>query len=487
MCLIALSPLLLFPNKAHAADLNPPQNLTGYLQGNSIHLSWNAPDTSTVSVERYAIFWDDGVVAGWAVSSMTTNIDIQLSTVEQSGPGLYNFRIRADNDTAGVYSGWSNTLSINTTPLPPAPVQHMAQVNENDILSFNAPEGKIFNSAQAWYGSPDDSTCGADVSSIVTAAFNGLQSSSINANNDTFGDPCGGYYKILWVDFTFINSATPTPTPEPTPTPPAPTPTPEPMPEPGPQPQPPSVQPEPPVVLPEPPVVFPEPPAVEPEPPVVEPEPPVVEPEPPVVEPEPPVVEPEPPVVEPEPPAVEPEPDSEEILQNVIDDAMKDGKLDAEEKVAVAEALLSTLEPGESLSSDAIKEAGLEYKDLPPQTPVDVRTDENGNAVVITAKVAAQVELISDPAAFAAELFSNPGAALAALGSIGADMSDEEREEATKMVVATVIASGAAINAVGAATNSAGSTRGGSSNSGGGSGGGGSSGESKGMRRRKES
>jgi uncharacterized membrane protein YgcG len=97
--------------------------------------------------------------------------------------------------------------------------------------------------------------------------------------------------------------------------------------------------------------------------------------------------------------------------------------------------------------------------------------------------------LISDPAAFAAELFNDPGAALAALGSIGADMTPGEREEATKMVVATVVATGAALNAVGAVAGaSTGGSTGGSHSGGGnsgGSGGGGASGDSKGMRRRK--
>ena len=118
-----------------------------------------------------------------------------------------------------------------------------------------------------------------------------------------------------------------------------------------------------------------------------------------------------------------------------------------------------------------IKASGIEYKDLPPTTPVDVRTDENGNAVVITAEVAAQVELLQNPSALVEELFTNPAAALAAFGSIGADMSDEEREEATDMVVATVVAAGAAINAAAVAAGGAtGSGTGGGGSSGGGSG-----------------
>jgi len=158
------------------------------------------------------------------------------------------------------------------------------------------------------------------------------------------------------------------------------------------------------------------------------------------------------------------------------------GKLNESEKSLVADALVAQAD-GEALSSEQIKDSGIEYKDLPAETPVDVRTDEQGNAVVITAEVAAQVELLQDPGALLTEAFSDPGAALAALGSIGADMSTEEREEATDMVVATVVAAGAAINAAAVAT---GGTTGGStggSTGGGSSGGGSSSPASRGGRR----
>jgi hypothetical protein len=166
------------------------------------------------------------------------------------------------------------------------------------------------------------------------------------------------------------------------------------------------------------------------------------------------------------------EEESKKELEEAIKDA-KDGKeLTEEQKEAVVESLLENVKPGEAITAAAIAASGVSYFDLPPETPVELRTDANGNEVVITAEVAAQVELITDPGAFAAELFSDPGAALAALGSIGADMSDEERKESTEAVVATVIAAGAAINAVAAA--------GGSAPSGGSSGGGNSGGSGNG-------
>lgn len=136
---------------------------------------------------------------------------------------------------------------------------------------------------------------------------------------------------------------------------------------------------------------------------------------------------------------------------------------------------------GEPISAEALAEAGLTYEDLPPGTPVEVRTDENGNAVIINAEVAAALVLLENPAELLGALFDDPGQVLTALSSIGADMSPAEREEATKMVIATVVATGAALNAVGLATGGSAP-----SNGGGGGSGGSSSGENKAVRRRRE-
>ena len=160
----------------------------------------------------------------------------------------------------------------------------------------------------------------------------------------------------------------------------------------------------------------------------------------------------------------------EEELKEIIEDA-KDGKeLTEEQKEVVVTALIEDLKPGESISAAQVQASGVSYSDLPPETPIEVRTDENGNALVITAEVAANIELVQDPGALLEAAFTDPGAALAALGSIGADMTEEEREEATDMVVATVVATGAAINAAAVA---AGGATGGSTGGGGSSGGGG--------------
>ena len=225
-----------------------------------------------------------------------------------------------------------------------------------------------------------------------------------------------------------IPSETPTPeiTPEPTifPTPteiPSPTPTPEPTLEPEPTPEPtPIPSPLETVIEAPEPIVIPEPSEI----PVFEPEPEVVEPEP---EPEP-IVEPE--VVQ-EP--VQDEPTVEELTQEVIDDALADGVLDDTERELVADALLEEF-AGEPVSFEAFEESGLDYEDLPPDTPI---TLENG--VIITAEVADAIDIFDTPTELLSTVFSDPGKALKAIRNVGADMTEEERETSQNTVVAAVI------------------------------------------------
>jgi len=310
---------------------------------------------------------------------------------------------------------------------------------------------------------------------------------------------------------------TPQPTPEPLPTPiPQPEPTPVPIPqpvrperppvviqepEPGPVPQP---QPEPepqPVPVEEPPVTepVPEPVPVEQEPSVPAEEPPVAIPDPegsigePSMEEAPAPVGEEPAPEPPLEPAPEPVPDAPELNPDVPEPlepetiqpeppvVITENSTPAEVQAAVTEIIAQS--QGEPITVETIANAGLTLADLPPDTPIEVRTDEAGNEVVITAEVAIALVLLENPAELLAELFSDPANALLAIASIGADMSVEERKESEKIIIASVIAGQAAVNAAGMAAASA-TTR---TPSGGGhtGGGGASAGESKAVRRRK--
>ena len=235
----------------------------------------------------------------------------------------------------------------------------------------------------------------------------------------------------------------------------APVPEPAPIPEPEPVPPPEPAPVAPPIIIdyqpvgPEP---VPEPPAPAEEPPTPVVEEPVIEaPEPPAEPEQPPAVEEEPPIpVEEAPPTPVEEPPVpvEEAPPVVTEDSTP------EEVEAAVEAIIEAAD-GEAITAEAIAEAGLTLEDLPTQTPVEVRTDDNGNAVVITAEVAIALQVFDSPAELVSAIFDDPGQVLTAVANIGADMSDEEREESEEIIVASVIASQAAINAAGMAAGTA--------------------------------
>jgi hypothetical protein len=99
-----------------------------------------------------------------------------------------------------------------------------------------------------------------------------------------------------------------------------------------------------------------------------------------------------------------------------------------------AEELLADLAPGEAVSFEDFEASGLDYADLPPDTPI---TLENG--VILTAEIADAIEIFDTPAELLSTVFSDPGKALKALRNVGADMTPEERETSQNTVVAAVI------------------------------------------------
>ena len=138
---------------------------------------------------------------------------------------------------------------------------------------------------------------------------------------------------------------------------------------------------------------------------------------------------------------------------NLSEALSEDGKFTLVEKDLVADVLVSSAE-GAPVTAANIESAGLEYNDLPPLIPVEVREDINGNPVVITAEVASALLVLENPAALAAAIAGcfNPDEAIEglteeqkcelgkALLSMGADMSIPEREKAEDIVVVTIIA-----------------------------------------------
>ena len=138
---------------------------------------------------------------------------------------------------------------------------------------------------------------------------------------------------------------------------------------------------------------------------------------------------------------------------NLSEALTEDGIFTLAEKDLVADVLVSSAE-GAPVTAANIESAGLEYRDLPPTIPVEVREDANGNPVVIQAEVASALLVLESPAALANAIATcfNPDEAIEglteeqkcelgkALLSMGADMSVPEREKAEDIVVVTIIA-----------------------------------------------
>jgi len=223
-------------------------------------------------------------------------------------------------------------------------------------------------------------------------------------------------------------TATPTPTPTPTPTEtptespsPTPTPTETPSPDPTPSPTPDPVQPDP----------NPQP-TFEPEPVVIE------EPEPIVIE----ELQPEP-VIEPslEPTPIEEIIPVEEEMDNAIEELLvNEEEITDEQLENIAELLIENYEVDEAMPvADLIEglndEQTLEFLEQLDENQII----EYREGVELEAGVAIVFEQLSDPAALLGEFVSDPGQVLEALGQLGADMTEEEREDSQSVVVATVI------------------------------------------------
>lgn len=143
-----------------------------------------------------------------------------------------------------------------------------------------------------------------------------------------------------------------------------------------------------------------------------------------------------------------------------------DGELSQEDRAVVVSAILEeALQTGGVVDSEAVKSSGLDYSDLPPETPVDVRTDAEGNAVVISAEVADNLEVFSSGEKLVATLLSDPAKVLSAIADIGLDMSEEERRESEQVVVAAVVVANIAQTAAAAARALGGGAPGGGSSS----------------------
>ena len=146
-------------------------------------------------------------------------------------------------------------------------------------------------------------------------------------------------------------------------------------------------------------------------------------------------------------PVIEDLPDIPEEIIEVIEDLPIEEVVIDEEPITIEEAVADIIAEaeanGEAITTEDMEEAGITLADLPADTPVQL-----DNGVVIEAGTVVALQLLESPAELISAIFDNPAEVLTALSNIGADMSEEERTESENTIIASVIATQAAVNAV---------------------------------------
>jgi hypothetical protein len=413
------------PPPPPAPSLNAPVNVSAtQLQDGTVQLTWDSPAATSTSVERYAVSWStDNFTTGWGVASTTNSIIIPRDSFATTG-GLdqtYQFRIRSDNDTSAIYSSFSEIAStVVASPPPPLPTvpEGATVTNEGSSVQVVAPEGKRIASAVGYYGDPNNSTRGEDVSSILFELLAGETSATVEVSNETFqNDPAGGTPKVLILLIVYEDiPVAPQPSPgenagsEPQPSIPT---TPEPEP---------SLEPEPEITTP------PQPEETEqPEEPSTEPEGPVVEPFP--IEPEP----IEPPIIEPEEESIT---SAEELPEELSAEELM--QVDLEQIVAtdLSEAQVEALVEAAMETFETAEQGSPEYEQALEALFVAAQADD-----IILDEALAAIPLLGDVLGGATELVNF-------LGNAGADMSPQVREDSEKVVVTAIVAVQAALSAI---------------------------------------
>ncbi len=436
------------------------------LSNGDVQITWTAP-ADGIEPERYAISWQTGN-SGWGVATgnagdpnaLNTSIVLSAALFESTG-GLdtsYTFSVRADHDSQAMYSTAAVTDPIVVVdPIVPEPEPEQPVVPEPEPEQPEVPEQPVDpEPEQPVEPEPEvPSEPEPEPDPEPEQPTEPEQPVEPEPEPETPTEPEEPTEPEQPVEPEPEQPSEPTdPDPEPV--------TPEPVTPEEPQPETPTDPEEPDTpVDPE----DPSEPGPDPEEPVdpVDPEPETpVEPEQPV-DPQP---EQEPEEQTPVDPTPEPEPSPEnpttpEQVESLVEDLLSDGKLDEGEKEAAIAALVDVFVDG--VPTDILVELGIDFEELPPDTPIEL---ENG--VVITAELADAFESLANPGELLGDLLTDPGKVLTALTNLGADMSEEVREEGQKVVVAAVIAGGIAVQAAAAAAAAAAATTTGSSSSSGG-------------------
>ena len=180
---------------------NQDQNTVGY--------TGNTPDTYGLRIYFYDA--NDNIIHQDSYTSNAIHSwqDVVLQGNTNTNAQVYKVRIAVygiDNGYwAGTYGpamnnvrlllGWTTGYTQAATTTGTMPVD----IGENGQATFTAPSGGTFTGSNLRYESYNDPSCGASVSPQVS----GLTTVTLSADNGTWGDPCGGQVKHLVGTLTY--------------------------------------------------------------------------------------------------------------------------------------------------------------------------------------------------------------------------------------------------------------------------------------------
>ena len=151
-----------------------------------------------------ATFTSDNTRHGWETKSVTlvatgpvSYITVSFSGID-NGYWLGNYGPRVKNPQLQV----SSQTPIQAPPVATQTGTINVNINEGGESTYTAPNGGTFISSNLRYEAIDDPTCGADVSPTL-----GGNTITLAADNGVWGDPCGGWYKRLVGTLTYTSQA----------------------------------------------------------------------------------------------------------------------------------------------------------------------------------------------------------------------------------------------------------------------------------------
>ena len=150
-----------------------------------------------------ATFTSDNTRHDWETKSVTlvATGPVSYITVSFSGidngfwAGNYGPRLRNPQLQVSSQTPTNNAPATQTGTM-------QVSINEGGESTFVAPNGGIFTSSNLRYEAIDDPSCGID----ITPSNLGGNVFQLVADNSIWGDPCGGYYKRIVGTLTYSSS-----------------------------------------------------------------------------------------------------------------------------------------------------------------------------------------------------------------------------------------------------------------------------------------